>query len=297
VTLCGWSATLLLLLACPQLQDDDFVRAAPPSLGVDAGNEAGAGGSGGALQGQAGEGGTGSAGGTKIALLASLKGALSHRYSFDGSGTEIADSIAEAHGTLYNANLDGRGFAELLGDDGFVNLPNGLLSSSNDKTLEAWLIWKGGGRWQRVFDFGSSDRGESQRGQGTSYLYLTTRGTADAMSVAYSTNGIIGETRLVSSVALPVGSRVHVAVVIDSQTDSFALYVNGALDASRTLVQRLSEISDVNSWLGLAQYETDPGLNADLLEFRLYDQALSAAEVGLSFELGADAVISTEAVP
>jgi concanavalin A-like lectin/glucanase superfamily protein len=296
VTLCGWSATLCSLLACPQLQDDDFVRAAQPRVSVEAGVEPGAGGSGGALQDQAGKAGNGSAGGT-VTLLASLKGALAHRYSFDGSGTEIADSIAEAHGRLVNANLDGRGFAELLGDDAFVNLPNGMLSSSNDKTLEAWLIWKGGGRWQRVFDFGSSDRGEAQRGQGTSYLYLTTRGTADAMSVAYSTDGLSGETRLVSSVALPIGSMVHVAVVIDSQADKFALYVNGALDASRTLVQRLSEISDVNSWLGLAQYETDPGLNADLLEFRLYDQALSDAEVGLSFELGPDPAFLTRAVP
>jgi hypothetical protein len=62
-------------------------------------------------------------------------------------------------------------------------------------------------------------------------------------------------------------------------------------------VQRLSEISDVNSWLGLAQYETDPGLNADLLEFRLYDQALSAAEVALSFELGPDPAFLTQALP
>jgi hypothetical protein len=222
---------------------------------------------------------------------------LAHRYSFDGSGTEIADSIAQAHGRLHNANLDGRGFAELLGDDAFVDLPNGLLSSSNDKTLEAWLIWKGGDRWQRIFDFGSSDAGEAQRGQGASYLYLTTRGMADTMSVGYSTDGMNGETRLVSRVALPIGSRVHVAVAIDSVADRFALYVNGALDASRTLTQRLSAIRDVNSWLGMAQYEADPGLNADLLEFRIYDQALSAEEVALSFALGADVALSAEAVP
>ncbi len=277
--------------------------------GPDAGNEPGAGGVGGGLQGPAGAGaaggaggaratgGTGAGGATGAELRARLKSALAHRYSFEGSGTLIADSVASAHGTLHNASLDGRGFAELLGDDAFVNFPNGLLSSSNDKTLEAWLTWKGGERWQRVFDFGSSDRGEGQRGRGTSYLYLTTRGNDDAMAAAYSTDGISGETRLLSSVALPVGSSVHVAVVIDSQTDGFALYVDGVLDASSSLEQRLSEIRDVNSWLGLAQYETDPGLNADLLEFRLYDRALSAGEVALSFQLGADEPFSGGAIP
>lgn len=221
-------------------------------------------------------------------MLASVREALAHRYSFDGIGDAIEDSAGASEGRLYATALDGRGFADLLGNGNFVNLSNGLVSSSNDKTLECWLTWRGGGEWQRIFDFGSSDRGEGVRGMGTKYLFLTPRAGSGFIMAAYSQAGIGAEIQVVGSSALEIGSLSHVAVAVDSATDELNLYVNGELVGAQTLDQRLSEIEDVNSWLGTSQYRVDPYLNAELVEFRIYDRALTPDELRLTYETGPD---------
>ena len=103
-----------------------------------------------------------------------IRAHLIHRYSFDGEGTQVVDSVGSADGSLQNgAVLDGAGHVTLDGKDDYVNLPNGLLSGLTDATLVAWLAWSGGPEWQRVFDFGSTDAGEDMVGNATSSLFLT----------------------------------------------------------------------------------------------------------------------------
>jgi hypothetical protein len=164
-----------------------------------------------------------------------------------------------------------------------------VLSASDDQSIEAWLTWRGGRAWQRIFDFGSSDAGEGERGNGRTYLYLTPRSPEDAMVLAYSANGYGSETRSSADVRFPVDILAHVAVVVDSSSDSLSLYLDGRHITTETLAERLSAIDDVNCWLGMAQFESDPGLNASLTEFRLYHRALTASEVELSHGLGPDA--------
>jgi hypothetical protein len=52
---------------------------------------------------------------------------------------------------------------------------------------------------------------------------------------------------------------------------------------------QLSQISDVNNWLGRSQYSNDPELNATFDEFRIYDVALTAAQIQTSATAGPDA--------
>lgn len=222
------------------------------------------------------------------ALLQALRSSLAHRYSFSGTGSVAVDSVGAANGALIGAALDGQGSALLRGGGQLVNLPNGLLSSSNDKTIEAWVIWHGGGDWQRLFDFGSSEEGEAARGTGLTYLQLTPRSEYGAMAVGYTNAGLAAETLLHGTLALPIDSQEHVAVVVDSQNNALSLYLNGALNATTPLVERLSSIDDVNMWIGVSQYAADPSLLAELSEFRLYERALGERELELSFQLGAD---------
>jgi hypothetical protein len=271
-----------MLAACPQLRDEDF-RTLPRAGLVR--NDAGGGGAGAGATGPPPE---------RDACVApavgarALRTALAHRYAFDGTGSVVIDTIAGSNATLVGATLDGNGGVTLDGDD-YVDLPNRVLSASDDQTIEAWLTWKGGRAWQRIFDFGSSDAGEGARGNGRTYLYLTPRSPEDAIVLAYSSSGYAGETRSSADVRFPVDTLAHVAVVVDSRTDNLSLYLDGRPIATKTLAQRLSAIDDVNCWLGLAQFETDPGLNATLTEFRLYHRALTASEIELSHGLGPDA--------
>ena len=230
-----------------------------------------------------------------------LVAALVHRYSFAGSGTSVVDSAGTANGTVVNGQLSGTGTVALSGSiatENYVNLPNGIISGLGSATIEAWLTWNGGNPWQRIFDFGSSQDGQDQRGGGVNYLFLTPS-TSDAVPtvrVAFQSMNpdTGGEVRVNSAAALPTGIEQHVAVVVNGQTNTLALFINGAPVGSTPLPSRLSAINDFNDWLGRSQYDgdPDPGLAGSIAEFRIYGAALSAAQIALSFGLGPDARVS-----
>ena len=72
----------------------------------------------------------------------------------------------EAAGTVLLAGKD---------SNQYVDLPNHLLDGLKDVTLEAWVIWAGGGAWQRIFDFGEDETGVdgSRNGVPRSYIFLS----------------------------------------------------------------------------------------------------------------------------
>src|SRR6266568_9677916 len=77
--------------------------------------------------------------------------------NYNGAPAQEEGSVGTAHGTLLGGGaLTGDGKLNLQGANGFVDLPNGIISSLSNVTLEAWLAWNGGAQWQRIFDFGSN---------------------------------------------------------------------------------------------------------------------------------------------
>ncbi|HVZ34293.1 MAG TPA: LamG-like jellyroll fold domain-containing protein, partial [Polyangiaceae bacterium] len=226
--------------------------------------------------------------------VAALRAALAERYSFDGTGQDVIDSLGGAKGWIYNASLDGEGFVRLNGNDAYVSLPNQLLSSGSDRTIEVWLIWRGGAPWQRIFDFGTSDAGELKQGMGTSYLFLTPRADSGMLRVAYSLHGTIAEVRVDGARELPTDTLVQVAVAVDSAKNAMSLYLDGGLQKSVALDQRLTSILDDNAWIGRSQFAADPGLLADILDVRIYNRALDANQIALSFTLGSDSSLDAQ---
>ena len=85
------------------------------------------------------------------------------------------------------------------------------------------------------------------------------------------------------------GVERHYAVVADDSASSLLLYVNGAPQDSVAFTYHLSDLNDINNWLGRSQFQDDPALNGTLLEFRIYDVALSESELETSFTEGPDA--------
>lgn len=49
---------------------------------------------------------------------------------------------------------------------------------------------------------------------------------------------------------------------------------------------QLSDIEDVDNWLGRSQYEDDPVFNGEFDEFRIYGAALTADEIERSANAG-----------
>ena len=237
------------------------------------------------------------AGGAPIISEPTLRGdALLHRYSFDGAGTRALDSKGAAHGELIATQLSNQGFVHLDAPDApdtnrqYVDLPNGLISGLTNATFEVWVTWDGGGDWQRIFDFGEDSSGvEGAQSSGRSYLFLSPHGSGDFLRVVYK-SPMIREIIIDVHPALPPAKPAHLAVVFDDRHDLMSVYVNAVLSGMVELDSKLSQIHDVNDWLGRSQFAADGPFTGSIDEFRIYDVALSAAEIQKSFDSGPDVV-------
>lgn len=226
---------------------------------------------------------------TNAAACSALRAALRHRYRFAGTGTVVTDDAADADGTVFNATLDGSSSLTLAGgtSNEHVELPDGIISALTDATFEAWVTWQGGAGWQRIFDFGNANAST-----GDTYVFVTPQraGGAAAMRATFSLSSSATEVFVDGPAALSTGSVRHVVLVVDDRVD-MRLYVDGVLQSSVANTTRsLSDLTDTQNWLGRSHFSVDPEFAGTFHEFRIYDSALSAAQVSASFTLGADPV-------
>jgi hypothetical protein len=230
-----------------------------------------------------------------------LSTSLIHRYSFDGEGDVVLDSKFSANGRAIGAELTGSGTLTLAGEmtGQHVALPNHILAAvQDDATFEAWLTWSGGHVWERIFDFGSNNATpkDPDTYSGVSYLFLTPLAANDparplpsGVRLAYAQTGVTDEDVCDAQSAFPMNEPAHVAAVIDHTAGKMALYLNGALLLECPLHRPLSAINDVNNWLGRSNYSQDNQLSGSYDEFRIYNAALTAAEIAESFAAGPNA--------
>jgi hypothetical protein len=241
---------------------------------------------------------------------------LVHRYTFDGVGTTVLDSIGGADGIVIGASLTGNGNLTLVGLTGdqaqYVALPHGLLRGLHDATFEAWINWAGSAAhdgtrtpWQRIFDFGAGNSGiEGEQTSGAdplSYLFLTPQterrtatedlSTRVAYQIPHNPQSVALET-VVNTSPLPIDVDTHVGVVIDAGAHRMSLFVNGAIVGATALTQDdpLSYVYDINDWLGRSQFPADVGFSGAFLEFRIYSVALTGAQVQANYDAGPDMV-------
>lgn len=236
--------------------------------------------------------------------------ALVHHWDFDdGSGSTVADLIGSANGTIIGTNHAWiAGGLDLFGGGGsqdwnpggatngigsYVDLPNGIISSlGNAVTFEVTYISETtNGWWQRVYDFGESTGGEnysmpwvgSPYEGGGKYVFLTPW-AGNGTRLAVSTNSPPGEVSPLQSGDQNVGNLTHVVWVYDADGKMAKLYQNGVLVDSQLAVNwPLSNLNDVNNWLGRAQYGDDL-FNGKLYDMRIYNGIMTAAEVAVRYD-------------
>jgi hypothetical protein len=223
-----------------------------------------------------------------------IKSALRHRYSFEGADDTALDAVGGADGRIvYASQQDGS--LVLAGDlgsgvlgEGYAALPIVMWSNLPAVTLEAWFIWRGvsdagTNEWQRIFDVGR------QQDDGmTRYWFLSPFGQG-GVRTAYSLGGPIDQE--VSVTALQPARRdvvEHVASVIDAQTWTLALFYDGVLHGPVMLPGTLSDLAPDSLWLGRSHFDYDPAFHGEILELRIYDAALSSAQLQASAAAGPD---------
>lgn len=189
------------------------------------------------------------------------------RYEFTDNLLDSTVNVnhLSSFGTItYTTGKTGTKAVSLNGTNSFLQLPVEV-ANHQEMTVSAWVYVRGLNPWQRVFDFGNS---ESEN------MYLTPRNNAAKLRFGIK-NG--GTEQGLEAPALTYYKWTHVAVSLSKTKVS--LYVNGVLASeSDAITIRPSDFKPVLNYIGRSQY-SDPLLNGNIDDFRVYNYALNAGEV------------------
>ncbi len=162
---------------------------------------------------------------------------------------------------------------------GYVSVPTAVFANTTDITIAVWVNVTTSQSWQRVLDVGINAKIAKNTQTGTKYLNIVPKNDGSNMLVSISTNGYGSEQQL-SAPSLATSTWIHMAVVLASGGVG-RLYVNGAEANSNTsLALRPSDLGAIDyAFIGKSQFSADPAFDGIVDEFRVYNRALSAAEI------------------
>lgn len=219
---------------------------------------------------------------TKLGL-----GQLTTYYRFnEGSGTNTADasglspSATLVNGASFTASGKFANGVNLNGSSQYVALPEGLITDLGDFTISAWVYQTTRNNWARLFDFGAdTDR----------YMFLAPY-NGSQMRFAISKFTGPGEQQI-SGPAPATGVWSHIAVTLKRNESSGVgkLYLNGlpvGTNSAMTFTPDMigSLVNAKNNYIGRSQF-ADPYLNGRVDDFRIYNGALSDAEIAALYAL------------
>jgi glucose/arabinose dehydrogenase/mono/diheme cytochrome c family protein len=193
----------------------------------------------------------------------------------------------------------------------FLDLPNGILSSKTNLTVEVWVTAVSSKTWQRIFDFGSMAVGDGlgASGEWTGVTAPNNSSSSDDLMLAMQsgaalTNSPLSEARLAggtkyqvtSTLTTTAGTLYYFALTFTDGAGTYgtgggqvAWYRNGVLVGTVSVPFHLYNLNDVNDWLGRSQFSPDNMANIAYNEVRIYDNAFSATDVTNSYNAGPDA--------
>jgi hypothetical protein len=213
-------------------------------------------------------------------------------YKFDeSSGTSAADSsgnnrngtvttVGGGSATFSTTHQVGTHAINLAGTSstvgGYVAVPASLnaMGATAAVTIACWVNISTARNWARVWDFNNTST--------TGYMFLTTQEqTAGLVRFAITQTNNAAEQQLSSASTLATGWH-HIAVVLAAgATYTGTLYVDGASVATNTaMTLHPSDIGNTaNNWIGRSAFTADPYLAGLIDDFRVYNRALTAAEI------------------
>jgi autotransporter-associated beta strand protein len=233
------------------------------------------------------------------------------------AGTAVNDSVSGAAPAVVRgvgATFTGKGLRIPGGGTGnaaassiaaYIDLPNGILSSNTNLTLEVWATPLSNPNWGRILDFGRPV--QAGDGLGAAGEYTGTPGTA-APGTTSSSDSIM----LSASVGTDLSAQRFeakldgTAVTLDSGIPTVAgvphLYTltftsngsggrwrwfrDGDAVAFLDVTYPLSSVEDVNNWLGRSLWSGDSMANVEYAEVRLSNVALTRDQILANYLLG-----------
>jgi hypothetical protein len=208
-----------------------------------------------------------------------------------------------------------------------VTLPAGILGGYDEVTIEAWATFPGAiNAFANLFAFGGTDTTPFDPNINAGYNYITfsphTGGLTSQANFGQGLPGNLGERDAV----MPGGvldnqTNVHIVVVFHPLAGYEAFYINGVLASSVSMYNNMIDPvgfqdpvftnhsilnyqlandplnyalgPDPVNYIGQSLYTGDPGLLANIDEFRIYTNALTAAQIAADHALGPNQFIGT----
>ena len=259
---------------------------------------------------------------------------LTNRWSFNNTagsaprGTSMTDSKSAAIATVQgnNSTFTGTGLTitgTTTGNrsagqiSGYVNLPNGIISSKTHLSVELWATPVSGKNFGRLFDFGRVNTagfgggaaGEIIDVSGNNQIPGTTNGS-DNLMLSFSIGTDLNQQRLEARIndaniatfntaaATAAGTQYHYVMTFADGIGTYGAsggrmtwFRNGTMIGTADVAFRLSAIEDVNNWLGRSQWTADSNANANYNELRIYNHVLTATEIAANLAAGPDVLV------
>lgn len=228
-----------------------------------------------------------------VSLVQSATAAgLTHRYSFTSDAT---DSVGGANGTVVG-NVTFSNSAAVFPNlaNNYIELPPGIVSNYSVVTFEFWANVGANGNWAETYAFGN----QNAAGQGANLLMFTPHsGNGDfRMSYSQADPGFNDEYVVTGPGTLDGRGQMQIVCVYDTVNSVMSLYTNGFLCSStpnRALGPffQLTNIYNINSWLGRSMYSADAPYNGTIDEFRIYDTVRNAFDIMIDNAAGPDLLV------
>ncbi|OUO79128.1 hypothetical protein B5F53_08620 [Blautia sp. An249] len=160
----------------------------------------------------------------------------------------------------------------------YAELPSGALNDLDSMTVSCWVYVKENQGYQRIWDFGHNS---------TSYMYLLTDGYNaghTGYTVGLTDSGWSNEEGP-ESATLEAGKWIYSTVTFDGESNTIALYKDGALMGETVSSVDLSVLQNsTQNWIGYGQFGNDI-FNGMVADFKIYNYAMTADEVADSFAI------------
>ncbi len=225
-----------------------------------------------------------------------------HHWDFnETSGTNVADKVGNMDGTVIGTNYAWQSGAIYLKGGGsstdwnsgtgtatvgsYIDLPNGLLDTFTGATTFE-IVYKdlGSANWARLYDFGQSNTNENMSSGtgGDSYVFLSPGNGSDAIQATVKRSPAGEFTSINDGVTKSIVSNLtYVVYTYDPDSDQAALFVNGKIIAAHVTMTNdiaLSDINDVNNWIGRSQWP-DPMFKGEIDDFKMSTGLLSSSQI------------------
>jgi len=210
---------------------------------------------------------------------------LAHRYSFSESGgSTVTDAVGGPawNGVLPNGGTFSNGEVVCLAaSQQYVQLPTGILGDAAATTIEAWVTFPNA-LPTACFFFGF---GNISGNTGYNYIFCQPRDGRVTISDWHWS----GEQTATGAGNQSFRSNVHLVAVFNPPAGQIALYTNGVLAAvNNSVTIPMTSVFDVYNFIGRSLYSGDSYFNFNLNEFRIYEGALTPAQIQDNYAFGPD---------